>query len=42
MKRKPFTVDEIEQIRLLYPDHSTREIAQLLGRSECSLNILSA
>lgn len=37
MKRKPFTVDEIEQIRLLYPDHSTREIAQLLGRSECSI-----
>ena len=37
MKRKPFTVDEIEQIRLLYPDHSTREIAQLLGRSECSV-----
>ena len=37
MVRKPFTQEEIEQIRLLYPDHSTREIAQLMGRSERSV-----
>lgn len=37
MVRKPFTQDEVEQIRLLYPDHSTREIAQLLGRKEYSI-----
>lgn len=38
MLRKPFTPEEVEQIRLLYPDHSTREIAQLLGRKEYSIN----
>lgn len=37
MVRKPFTQEEIEQIQLLYPDHSTREIAQLMGRSERSV-----
>ena len=37
MVRKPFTPEEVEQIRLLYPDHSTREIAQLLGRKEYSI-----
>lgn len=37
MVRKPFTPEEVEQIRLLYPNHSTREIAQLMGRSERSV-----
>ncbi len=37
MKRRIFTPEEIEQLRNLYPDHSTREISQLLGRSERSI-----